>query len=865
MQREQLVSLVIAAKAGDNEAMNALFGAFYNDVYYFALKTVKSEDLACDVTQETFVEIIRTLHKLQEPAAFVTWMKQITYHQCTRYFKKKKDVLVDEDETGATVFDTLTEEHTEFIPDEALDQDEFRKTILDILDELSEEQRAATMMFYFDELPIKQIAEIQGVSENTVKSRLNYARKSIKASVEEYENTYNVKLHAVPMVPLFGWLFKGSFEGGMSAASLTAVTEGIAAATGTTVSVAVVSATTASAVTSTVATTTAVGVGAKVAAIPIVTKIIVGVAATAIVVGGGTVAGIQLFQNADTRNHRSDEPTVEVQNTLPPTVNPSPTDELVLEGVLPEGCRYVLTDGTELTAGDAFPDTCTAGDQVWYGDYVYGYECIYTGNIEGGESQPWFMWEDVFDDGDSGLIAEDVFGAWSPRVVDMQQSTYGQIASRINGAPIRSLYGTFLRCVNLTEAPVIPSTVHSVSSTYEECTALQTAPVIPKNVQRLTRAFYGCTSLTGDVIIHATLDTSTFWYHCDVFSQTVNPINLVGDAPTEHLRMIALSSNNQRITVRGEMVFAIPDPEEPVMGYTVPPAAQYMCADGTVYEANAVVPIAVQVGDRLITTDYTYTYGENGWHVVVNEKTKSSYEALLGTINEAPLTDMNGTFDSCKQMVAAPKIPDGVRSLDRAFYYCIKLQEQPVIPDSVVTMNYTFGLCSKLQKAPVLPSGVRELSSTFLGCESLQTPPVLPDSVSKMDSLFWGCTALQTPPTIPAGVINLSGVFANCRSLRYAPTIPDGVKDIRWMFQNCTTLRRAPTIPQSVRCFTAAFQGCTVLTGEILIYADGISELDSVDCFKDTAQFITMVGTGTNDAVLAFLKTTANNGNVAHG
>ena len=92
MEKEKLVQTVKLAQKGDSDALNELFNAFYNDVYYFALKNVKDEDLACDITQETFVEIIDTLGKLKEPAAFITWMKQITYHQCTRYFKKKKEV-----------------------------------------------------------------------------------------------------------------------------------------------------------------------------------------------------------------------------------------------------------------------------------------------------------------------------------------------------------------------------------------------------------------------------------------------------------------------------------------------------------------------------------------------------------------------------------------------------------------------------------------------------------------------------------------------------------------------------------------------------------------------------------------------------
>lgn len=89
MEREKLVSLVSAAQSGDGGAMNELFNAFYNDVYFFALKTCADENIACEVTQETFIEVINAIGALQEPAAFVTWMKQITYHQCTRFFKKQ--------------------------------------------------------------------------------------------------------------------------------------------------------------------------------------------------------------------------------------------------------------------------------------------------------------------------------------------------------------------------------------------------------------------------------------------------------------------------------------------------------------------------------------------------------------------------------------------------------------------------------------------------------------------------------------------------------------------------------------------------------------------------------------------------------
>ena len=310
MEREKLISLVTAAQNGDNGALNELFSAFYNDVYYFALKTLKDDEIACDVTQEAFVEIIRTIGNLQEPAAFVKWMKQITYHQCTRYFKKKKDVIVDEDEDGNTLFDTVQEDKTDFIPDEALDQDEFKKTILAMLDDLSEEQRAAVLMFYYDEMSVKQIAEIQGVSENTVKSRLNYARKGIKKSVEDYEEKHGVKLHGLTALPLLRWVL-GDLSHSAPAASAGLVAEGVSAATGVTLAV---TATTASTAATAATVGAAVGIGAKIAAIPLVAKVAAGVAAAIIAIGGGTAAVIL-------SNGGEDAPTAQTQVDTQPSAH----------------------------------------------------------------------------------------------------------------------------------------------------------------------------------------------------------------------------------------------------------------------------------------------------------------------------------------------------------------------------------------------------------------------------------------------------------------------------------------------------------------------------------------------------------------
>lgn len=255
IEKEKLISMVTSAQRGEDDGATALYDTFYQDIYYYILKTVNEPELAADLTQDTFMEILQTIGQLKEPAAFVTWSRQIAYHRCTAHFRKRKELLADEDEDGYSVFDTIEEDRTEFIPDAALDQADLKATIHSMIDSLPEEQRSALLMRYFEELSVSQIATIQGVSEGTVKSRLNYGRKAIGKAVEDYEKKNGVKLHCAGVVPLLLWLFASGNKAGSAGTAAAGASAGA----------------------------TAVGAG-------ITTKIIAGITAAVVALGGITAA-----------------------------------------------------------------------------------------------------------------------------------------------------------------------------------------------------------------------------------------------------------------------------------------------------------------------------------------------------------------------------------------------------------------------------------------------------------------------------------------------------------------------------------------------------------------------------------------------
>jgi hypothetical protein len=151
---------------------------------------------------------------------------------------------------------------------------------MQIIDSLPEVQRTAIMLYYYDELSVKDIAEIQGVSEGTVKSRLNYGRKAIKSATEDYEKKHNVKLHIFGVLPLLLWLFASDAKNYILPAESVKATLPTVSTT---------AANTVSAATTKAATSAAAKGGAKIFS-TLASKIIAGAVATAIVAGSVTTA-----------------------------------------------------------------------------------------------------------------------------------------------------------------------------------------------------------------------------------------------------------------------------------------------------------------------------------------------------------------------------------------------------------------------------------------------------------------------------------------------------------------------------------------------------------------------------------------------
>lgn len=292
MPSKDMSEILSRCRTGDSAAQEQLVLDTQDRIYYYALKMLRSEQDALDITQEVLITMLTSLDKLQNDGAFYSWIGGITANMCRNALNRgphKKEVQVIDDEDGNSLFDTFEDIDEQKAPEKALDNDETRRMIMDLIDALPDAQRECVLLYYYEEMSVKDIAATLNVSENTVKSRLNYARKAIKIGVEDYEKK-GTKLYSISILPfLLYFLREDASACHISAEALQKIAKSAVSAATAAGGIAASSATTATASGSVAATAgsakTATGVAAH--------KGIA--AAVAIAVAGSAVAGIMIF------------------------------------------------------------------------------------------------------------------------------------------------------------------------------------------------------------------------------------------------------------------------------------------------------------------------------------------------------------------------------------------------------------------------------------------------------------------------------------------------------------------------------------------------------------------------------------------
>ena len=187
--------------------LEQIYQEAYKAVYWTAMALLKNEADAEDIVQDTFVSFIESYSDITDTSKATALLKKIAANKCLNRIKLAKTDAVEDE-----FFDNVEAVPEDFLPDSIVESADMRRIVMDIINNsLSEDVRRTLILFYFDEMSTKEIAEALGVPQGTVLRRLNFARNKIKKEVEKYEKENDTKLF-VMAIPFLTKLFTKESE-----------------------------------------------------------------------------------------------------------------------------------------------------------------------------------------------------------------------------------------------------------------------------------------------------------------------------------------------------------------------------------------------------------------------------------------------------------------------------------------------------------------------------------------------------------------------------------------------------------------------------------------------------------------------------
>ncbi len=178
--------LVQAYIKGDPAAIETLVKRHRSKVFTYILLTIKNQQLAEDLFQETFIKVVQSLRggKYKDNGRFLSWVIRIAHNLIIDHFRKEKQMnAVSNDETEVDLFNSRRFSGRNI--EEMIVDSQIRAELRSLINELPEDQREVVLLRHYGELSFKEIADQTGVSINTALGRMRYALINLRKLIKE--------------------------------------------------------------------------------------------------------------------------------------------------------------------------------------------------------------------------------------------------------------------------------------------------------------------------------------------------------------------------------------------------------------------------------------------------------------------------------------------------------------------------------------------------------------------------------------------------------------------------------------------------------------------------------------------------------
>lgn len=164
--------------SGDQAAFNGLYHRYKDRMYYYFYRMLgNSTEQANDFLQELFMKLIEKPESYHPNYSFQTWLFSVANNMCKNEYRRRE--VRKEYQTSESLQPKL-----DYMKDSSVEPEQLLEKIFQTLDRLGEEQRSAFLLRYREGFSIREVAEILGLPEGTVKSRLFYAKKMLAEKLE---------------------------------------------------------------------------------------------------------------------------------------------------------------------------------------------------------------------------------------------------------------------------------------------------------------------------------------------------------------------------------------------------------------------------------------------------------------------------------------------------------------------------------------------------------------------------------------------------------------------------------------------------------------------------------------------------------
>jgi RNA polymerase sigma-70 factor, ECF subfamily len=175
LETAEAKQLLAQIAGGDENAYEKLYRKVSRSVFAFVLQRCGDAGLAEEIVVDTLVEVWKHPERFRGESKFSTWLLSIARFKMIDRLRAAPPEHDDID----TVADSLADENSDsaFL---RLHEQQQRRGIDTCMQRLSREHREALHLVYFEELPLAEVAQLQSVPENTVKTRLFNARSKLR-------------------------------------------------------------------------------------------------------------------------------------------------------------------------------------------------------------------------------------------------------------------------------------------------------------------------------------------------------------------------------------------------------------------------------------------------------------------------------------------------------------------------------------------------------------------------------------------------------------------------------------------------------------------------------------------------------------